>query len=63
MPDALRAIQADAKADPEGVVVPLVTDDGTQDCLIPPASMWFEGAVEAPIKQLLQARRGKKGCS
>jgi hypothetical protein len=47
MAEPLKAIEADAKAEPEGVVVTLVTDDGTVDVLIPPPAMWFEGAVEA----------------
>lgn len=44
---ALDALEADATAPPEGVLVPLVTDDGTVDILVPPPYMWFEGAVEA----------------
>jgi hypothetical protein len=47
MAEPLKAIEADAKADPEGVVVTLTTDDGSLDVLVPPAPMWFEGAVEA----------------
>lgn len=45
--EALRAVEADAKADPAGVKVPLVTDEGSVDILVPPPAMWFEGAVEA----------------
>lgn len=47
MTEALRAVEAEAKAPAEGVLVPLVTDDQTVDILVPPASEWFEGAVEA----------------
>jgi hypothetical protein len=47
MAEPLKAIEADAKADPEGVVVPLVTDEGTVDILVPSPALWFEGAVEA----------------
>jgi hypothetical protein len=47
MAEPLKAIEADAKAEPEGVVVTLVTDDGDVDVLMPPPNMWFEGAVEA----------------
>ncbi|MGZ4621455.1 MAG: hypothetical protein ACXVGF_04800 [Blastococcus sp.] len=47
MAEALKAVEADAKADPEGVVVPLVTDSVTVDILVPPPHLWFEGAVEA----------------
>lgn len=53
MPEPLRAVdaaEADAKADPEGVVVPLTTDDGTLEFLVPHPSMWFEGAVEALVQ-------------
>lgn len=50
MSDALRAVEADAKADPEGVVVPLVTDAGTLNILMPPPQMWFEGAAEALVQ-------------
>lgn len=49
MADALRAVEADAKADPEGVVVPLVTDEHTDDILMLHPAMWFEGAVEALV--------------
>lgn len=45
--EALKAVEADAKADPEGVVVKLTTDDGDLDVLMPPPEMWFEGAAEA----------------
>jgi len=45
--EALEALEADAIAPPEGVVVPLVTDDGSVDILVPPSSAWFEGALEA----------------
>ncbi|MCW2898493.1 MAG: hypothetical protein JWO67_758 [Streptosporangiaceae bacterium] len=47
MTEALAAIKAEVAAEPAGVTVPLVTDDGTVDILVPPPSMWFEGAVEA----------------
>lgn len=47
MAEPLKALEAEASAPDEGVLVPLVTDDGSVDILIPPASMWFEGAVEA----------------
>ena len=50
MSEPLRALEAEAKADPEGVVVPLVTDEGSVDILIPPPAMWFEGAVEALVQ-------------
>jgi len=50
MPDVLEAVEADAKADPAGVVVPLVTDDATDDILILPPADWFEGAVEALVQ-------------
>jgi Na+/H+-translocating membrane pyrophosphatase len=49
MAEPLKAVEADAKADDEGVLVPLVTDAGTVDILIPPAHMWFEGAVDALV--------------
>jgi hypothetical protein len=35
MAEPLKAVEADAKADDEGVVVPLVTDDGSVDILVP----------------------------
>lgn len=44
---ALEALEADATAPPEGVLVPLVTDDGSVDILVPPSTNWFEGALEA----------------
>lgn len=47
MSEPLRAVEAEAVAPPEGVLVPLVTDDDSVDILVPPASEWFEGAVEA----------------
>ena len=47
MAEPLKAVEADAKADGEGVVVPLVTDAGSVDILVPPPHLWFEGAVEA----------------
>jgi len=50
MAEALRAVEAEAKADPEGVVVPLVTDESTDDILILPPAAWFEGAVEALVQ-------------
>lgn len=50
MAEPLDAVEADAKADPEGVVVPLVTDDATDDILILPPAQWFEGAVEALVQ-------------
>lgn len=50
MADALKAVEADATADPEGVVVPLVTDAGSINILIPPPPMWFEGAAEALVQ-------------
>jgi hypothetical protein len=49
MAEPLKAVEADAKADDEGVLVPLVTDDGSVDILVPPAHMWFEGAVDALV--------------
>jgi hypothetical protein len=45
--EALKAVEAEAKAPEEGVRVPLVTDDGEVEIVVPPANMWFEGAVEA----------------
>lgn len=50
MSEPLHALEAEATADPEGVVVPLVTDEGSVDILIPPPAMWFEGAVEALVQ-------------
>ena len=50
MAEALKAVEADAKAAPEGVVVPLTTDSGTIDILVPPPPMWFEGAAEALVQ-------------
>ena len=47
MAEPLKALEAEAAAPEEGVVVPLVTDDGEVDILVPPAAMWFEGAVDA----------------
>lgn len=47
MTEPLKAVEAEATAPPEGVLVPLVTDDGEVDILVPPADMWFEGALEA----------------
>lgn len=47
MAEPLKAIEADAKVDPEGVTVTLVTDEGSVDVLVPPPYLWFEGAVEA----------------
>jgi hypothetical protein len=43
---AIKAVEAEADAAPEGVLVPLTTDEGTVEILIPPPSMWFEGAVD-----------------
>lgn len=47
MAEPLQAIEAEVASEPAGVEVPLVTDDGTVDILVPHPSMWFEGAVEA----------------
>ena len=47
MTEPLKAVEAEAKSDPAGVLVPLVTDEGTVDILVPPPGEWFEGAVEA----------------
>lgn len=51
MSKALQAVQADATADPKGVLVPLVTDDGEFEILVPPPAEWFEGSVEALVAQ------------
>ena len=51
MAEALKAVEADAKADQdEGVVVRLETDGGTVDVPLLPKHMWFEGAVEALVQ-------------
>lgn len=47
MAEPLKALEADAKADPAGVTVTLSTDDGTVDVPMLHVSMWWEGAVEA----------------
>lgn len=47
MSESLKAVEAEADAPAEGVLVPLVTDDGEVDILVPPPNMWFEGALEA----------------
>lgn len=46
---ALAAVKAEATAHKladGSVVVPLVTDDGTVEIAVPPAPLWYEGAVE-----------------
>jgi hypothetical protein len=43
----LKAVEAEAAAAPEGVRVPLVTDEGSVDILVPRPSEWFEGALDA----------------
>lgn len=50
MSETLEAVKAEAKAPEEGFLVPLVTDDGEVDILVPPAAMWFEGALDALIQ-------------
>jgi hypothetical protein len=52
---ALKAVEAEANVPAEGVLVPLVTDDGSVDILVPRPAEWFEGALEA-----LQAGRTKE---
>ena len=44
------AIKAEAvgKRQTDGsTIVPLITDGGSADIVVPPPSMWYEGAVEA----------------
>jgi hypothetical protein len=43
----LQAVQADAQAGPEGVLVPLVTEDGTVELTVPPPGRWYEEANDA----------------
>jgi hypothetical protein len=46
---ALTQVQAEAKGrrlEDGSVVVPLITDDGSHEITVPPASLWYEGAVE-----------------
>lgn len=47
MTKPLKAVEAEAAVPPEGLLVPLVTDDGPIDILVPRPSEWFEGALEA----------------
>jgi hypothetical protein len=44
---ALKAVEAEAAVPAEGVQVPLVTDEGSVDILVPRPAEWFEGALEA----------------
>lgn len=55
MSEPLKAVKAEAAAPPEGVLVPLVTDDGEVEILVPPAGRWFEGAVEALMQNRFSA--------
>ena len=45
--DAAKAEATGKRLEDGSVVVPLVTDEGTVDILIPSPAMWYEGAVEA----------------
>ena len=44
---ALDRLEAEATAPDDGVLVPLVTDDGTVEILVPASTNWYEGALEA----------------
>lgn len=47
MTDAVRALKADASAEPEGVPVTLHTDDGDVTVTVPPVGRWYVEATEA----------------
>jgi hypothetical protein len=47
MAEALAAVQADAEAPAEGVLVPLVTDAGEFEVTVPPVGKWRTAANKA----------------
>jgi hypothetical protein len=47
MADALAAVQADAEAPVDGVLVPLVTDAGEFEVTVPPVGKWRTAANKA----------------